>query len=95
MAFSLPPPEPWASRRWKVKIRDRERVEPSHVSVIHGTNTWRFSLRSKSFLDTDPPERDVPKAVVQHVKDNLENLVVEWDRMYPDNPVLSTETEDE
>jgi len=28
--------------KWKVKIRDRERLEPPHVSIINGTNTWRI-----------------------------------------------------
>ncbi|SRR6266571_1093730 len=59
MPFALKLPEPWASRGWKAKIRDRERLEPPHVTILHKTSAWRFELRSEKFLDRepDPPGR--------------------------------------
>ena len=61
MTFTLNLTEPWASRGWKVKIRDRERLEPPHVTVVHKTRTWRFGLRSEGFLDEEPDPKEVPK----------------------------------
>lgn len=89
MAFQLALPEPWASRGWKAKIRDRERVEPPHVSVIFKTNTWRLSLRTARFLDKEPPPGDVPAEVIDAVQSNLASLIEAWNQMYPANPVSS------
>src|SRR2546425_12809991 len=52
--FTLNLPEPWASRGWKVKIRDRERLEPPHGTILQKTRAWRFDLRSDEFLDKKP-----------------------------------------
>jgi hypothetical protein len=37
MAFSLPLSPPLRAQGWKVKIRDRERSEPPHVTILHRT----------------------------------------------------------
>ena len=42
MPFNLDLPEPWASRGWRVKIRDRERLEPLHATILQRTRAWRF-----------------------------------------------------
>jgi hypothetical protein len=34
MAFSLPLNPAWSNQRWKVKIRDRERLEPPRGSIL-------------------------------------------------------------
>lgn len=95
MPFTLNPPEPWASRGWKVKIRDRERLEPPHVTVLHRTRAWRFDLRSEKFLDREPNPNQVPKRVLDAVRSNLTLLRQEWDRMFPENRVFSQEPDDE
>lgn len=95
MPFSLPPPEPWASHGWKVKIRDRERVESPHVSVMHRTRTWRIDLRTGAFMDAEPPPGVVPRAVAKHVHDHLGLLARAWDRTYPEDPIRRAETADE
>ncbi len=95
MPFNLDPPEPWASRGWKVKIRDRERLEPPHVTILQRTRTWRFDLRSEKFLDREPDPAEVPKEVVKVIHSNLGRLRQEWDRMFPGNPVVSKEPDDE
>ena len=37
MAFNLKLPAVLAKKRWKVKIRDRIRVEDPHLTIIRGT----------------------------------------------------------
>lgn len=95
MAFSLPVPPPWAGQGWKVKIRDRERLEPPHVTILHRSRAWRWNLRSGGFMDADPPPGDVPNEIVAFVQENLARLCAEWDRMYPSNPVAPREARDD
>lgn len=89
MAFSLPLPDPLPARGWKVKIRNLERNEPPHVTILHKTRAWRFDLRSLRFLDKEPDPRDVPDEVVAEIKQEVERLRREWDAMYPENPIES------
>ncbi len=89
MAFALTLPEPWANRGWKAKIR--ERLEPPHVTVLYKTSAWRFDLRTEAFLDKEPSPKDVPDEVIGAVRSNLALLRQEWDRMYPENCIYSTE----
>ncbi len=95
MPFTLNLPEPWASRGWKVKIRDRERIEPPHVTILHRTRAWRFDLRFEKFLDKEPAPKEVPKRVVNEVRSNLTLLRQEWDRMFPENRVFSRDPDDD
>lgn len=89
MAFSLPLPAPWSSQGWKVKIRDRERLEPPHATILHKTRAWRFDLRSGGFLDRTPPPKEVPPAIVDEIVRNLPKLREAWNEMFPENPVES------
>ena len=94
MPFALTLPELWASRGWKAKIRDRERLEPPHVTILHKAQAWRFGLRSPTFLDREPDPTKVPEEIVEAVRSNLELLRQEWNRMFPENPVFSTEDDE-
>jgi hypothetical protein len=87
MPYSLALSRRWSAERWKVKIRDKERVEPPHVSLIRGTRTWRLGLRSRSFLDKEPDPAEVPSELVQEILASWDELIAEWDAMYPENPV--------
>ena len=89
MPFNLKLAEAVSNGAWKVKIRDRERNEPPHVTVIHGTRSWRWGLREQAWLDKEPPGREVPSALVAFVVANLAQLVSVWDSKYPENPVTS------
>jgi hypothetical protein len=91
--FELKLPEPWRSRGWKVKVRDRERVEPPHVTILRRTTAWRLGLRDTELLDREPDPGQVPQQVIDEVRRNIELLRNSWDRMYPENPVASR-TED-
>jgi hypothetical protein len=93
--FDLPLPEPWASQRWKAKIRDGERLEPPHVTIIQRTKAWRFNLRTGEFMDGEPPPGLVPEEVVAHVRAQIEALRRAWDERYPENPVRPQEEPDE
>jgi hypothetical protein len=79
----------WEEQGWKVKIHDRERVEPPHVTIKRKTMSWRWSLRSKRFLDREPDPRDVPEGLLEAFHPFLELLCTTWDRMYPENPIAA------
>ena len=94
MPFALTLPEPWASRGWKAKIRDRERLEPPHVTILQKTRAWRFDLRSATFLDREPDPKEVPEEIVTALRSSLELLRQEWDRIFPENPIFSTQDDE-
>ena len=50
--------------KWKVKIREKERMEPPHVSIIRGTSTWRINLRTGEFMDKMPDPGEVPEELL-------------------------------
>ena len=87
MAFQLPLPQRLSSRGWKIKIRDKERLEDPHVTVIKGTDTWRWNLRSKSFMDRRPDPNLVDAKIFERLHANVGLLVAQWDKMYPKNKV--------
>jgi hypothetical protein len=95
MAFSLSLPAVLAAQGWKAKIRDRERTEPPHVTVIHKTRAWRVDLRTGQFLDRKPDPNDVPKELLDEFKRQSDVLRRAWDEMYPENPVESKESSDD
>jgi hypothetical protein len=87
MAFSLPLPAHLAAQRWKVKIRDQERLEPPHVTFIHGTRSWRLDLRRVEFMNSTPAPTEVPSELLDLVLESLPTLRARWDEMYPSNPI--------
>lgn len=90
MPFEVDLPASVKRAGWKVKIRERERLEPPHVTIMFKTETWRRGLRHRTFLV--PPGgswRNLP-AEVQH---NWDALVQGWDAMYPENPVEGNDDE--
>lgn len=87
MPFSLKLPQPLTANGWKVKIRDKERVEPPHISIIRKMDTWRWGLREQDFLDKRPPPREVPLQLQEYIQSNRDLLIAQWDKMYPMNPV--------
>lgn len=91
MATAFPLPPALANDRWKLKIRDRERLEPPHATVIRGLQSWRWDLRTQRFMDTDPPPSDVPAELVAHLRTIHGQLVDRWDATYPGNRVDSEE----
>ncbi len=75
---------------WKVKIFDKEELEPPHATIFRGPDTWRLGLRDGRFLV--PPGgswRDFPKDLQKVLKNQKTLLTLrrEWDRIPPTNPV--------
>ena len=87
MAYTLLLSTGLVARGWKVKIRDRERCETPHATILRKLETWRVSLRNEQFLDRAPPPRDVPEAVMEAIAAGLPALIQAWNLMYPENPV--------
>jgi hypothetical protein len=90
MPYELNLPKRLKARGWKVKIREKERLEPPHVTIMCGKKEWRVGLRDKSFFI--PPGGkwgDIDDEVRQCIEENWEDLQDAWDKKYPSNPVAS------
>jgi len=73
MVYDLELPPQFRQGGWKVKIRDRERVEPPHVTLLFRTSAWRLDLRTGEFLV--PPGgswNDIPGELADHVLAKLD-----------------------
>lgn len=94
MPFQLPLPRKLKAECWKVKIREEERVEPPHITIMHKADEWRLGLRDRQLLI--PPGgrlRDIDAEVMRIVDEHWERLKEAWDEKYPENPVSSAEDE--
>lgn len=88
MPFDLKLPRNLKAARWKVKIFDKEELEPPHVTILRGPDIWRLGLRDGRFLI--PPGgswSDFPKELQKILKNSLPALRIQWDRIHPTNPV--------
>ncbi len=95
MPYRLDLPRRLRERGWKVKIRDKERLEPPHVTVWHGEVVWRICLRTRGFLV--PPGGNwklIDSELREIIENNWETLCNAWDEKYPENVVSSPEHED-
>ena len=89
MAWSLLLP-PHLKQQWHVKIRDKERNEPPHLTVMRGPQAWRIDLRSRAFLV--PPGgswSDLPVDLQHAIQNSWREACDQWDATYPHNPVRS------
>lgn len=98
MPFRLNLPKKLRVQGWKVKIQEKERLEPPHVSIWHGEAMWRVSLRTGGLLV--PPGggwNDIDEEVRAEIEDedNWKSLCDAWDAKYPNNPVSSEDDEDD
>ena len=79
---------------WKIKIFDKERLEPPHATLIKKgvKGKWRWNLRKKEFMDKNPKPSDIPKYLVTKLKskETHDKLVKAWDKMFAHNPVTSS-----
>jgi hypothetical protein len=91
MPFEVALPAAAKKAGWKVKIRDRERLEPPHVTILFKTEAWRVGLRDEELLV--PPGGSwsaLPPEVRQAIEAHWDELIAAWDAMYPENPVEGT-----
>jgi hypothetical protein len=94
--FDVRLPRKLKTEGWKVKIRDKERVEPPHVTIMHKADEWRLGLRDRQLLV--PPGgriKDIDTAVMQIIEEHWQQLTEAWDAKYPENPVSSAEDEED
>jgi hypothetical protein len=89
MAESLSLPPQFSG--WRVKVRDKEIGHPPHVHIGRRTAEWRFGLRERAFLDSQPDPREVPRELVEYLLAHRSELIAMWDRLYPNNPVGGTD----
>jgi hypothetical protein len=80
---------------WKVKIRDAERLEEPHVTIIWKFIAWRLSLRTGKFLEEDQSWKDVDEGVREAIEAEWGTLQAAWDALYPHNPVSSENDDDD
>lgn len=88
MPFEVALPATAKRAGWKVKIREKERLEPPHVTIMFKAEAWRLCLRDATFLV--PPGgswKPIPDEVRHAVESNWDALVRAWNAMYPENPV--------
>ena len=96
MPFDVRLPKKLKAEGWKVKIREKERVEPPHVTIMHKAEEWRLGLRDRQLLV--PPGgriRDIDPEVMEIIDGYWERLIQAWDEKYPENPVSSAEEEED
>jgi hypothetical protein len=94
MAFNLRLPALLARIRWKVKIRDKERAEDPHITIIRGTKVWRVCLRDGRFMDGGS-WKDMPAGLQEVVREHWQQLCAAWAQMYPHNPIRTDEGDDD
>ena len=87
MPFTLELPPGLRRARWKVKIREDERLEPPHVTILRGVRAWRVDLRTGRLMDPGAAWSQIDSGVQRAIRDNWDTLRDQWDRMYPTNPV--------
>jgi hypothetical protein len=96
MPYELALPKRLKRQGWKVKIREKERLEPPHVTVMHGVREWRISLRTGEPLV--PPGgswKEIDEELVGLLESEWQTLQDAWDEMYPTNPISSVEDEND
>jgi hypothetical protein len=87
VSYSLKLPRRLKSAGWRVKIRDKERLELPHVTILHRARSWRFGLRDMQYLDLEPEPADIPDDLLTEVVAHIDDLRREWDAMYPGNRI--------
>ena len=89
-------------RGWKIKIYDRERSEPPHLTLICREKVWRIEPRTKLFMKPGGSWRDIDwRDIDPEVREILDDethwkvLCDAWDAKHPANPVSSEEDEED
>ena len=91
MPYDLALTPAFSQAGWKVKIFEKERLEPPHVSIVQRTDKWRVNLRTGEYMDDDPDPKEVPEGLRELIQVNWDTLCTEWDRKYPNNKVQDTD----
>lgn len=89
IVYTLQMPKALRDNGWKVKIRNLERTEEPHVTILRRTTVWRYNIRETGFMDSEPDPRQGPDEVIEHIANKLKTLQMEWDKKHPENPIDS------
>jgi hypothetical protein len=89
----LPLPNNLKADHWKVKIREKEVLEPPHVTIVRRTDAWRINLRTGEFMDARPKPDTVPEELLTLIQTHWEWLKDSWNEKYPNNPVEGNKDE--
>jgi hypothetical protein len=96
MPHALDLPKRLKAKGWKVKIREKERLEPPHVTIMCGKREWRVGLRDKEFLVLPGGKwADIDDELRKIIDNSWKKLQEAWDRKYPSNPISSMEEGDD
>lgn len=93
MPFSLPLPKK-LKVLWKIKIFDNEILEEPHVTILRKEEKWRYGLRRRGFLESEPDPAGVPQEIVDLIEVHYDELCRQWDLLFPTNPVASEDGDD-
>ena len=78
-----------------MKIREKERNEPPHVTIMRGTQNWRLRLRDGEFhVPPGGSWKDIDDDVRKTIEDNWDTLRNEWDAKYRENPIGGSHADD-
>lgn len=89
MPYDLNLPEGLKKAGWKVKIRDAERLEDPHVTIMRKCDVWRLSLRTCAFLEEGSGWSQIDKGVRAAIEAGCKRLRAAWNARYPENPTTS------
>lgn len=90
MTYTLDLPPTLRANGWRVKIRNLERVEVPHITVLHREREWRLSLRDWSELPYSERRTALDAELWAHLQQKHAELVAAWDAKYATvNPVWS------
>jgi hypothetical protein len=93
MPYYLPLPKKLRAI-WKIKIWDNEILEEPHVTVLRKDMKWRYGLRRRGFMDSQPDPGKIPNEILELINENYAVLCRQWDILFPTNPVVE-EVEDD
>jgi hypothetical protein len=93
MPFLLNLPKKLQQAGWKVKVLEKERLEPPHVTIFFKRAKWRYGLRERAFLDPEPDPKEIPDAIMDELDSNYPKLCRAWNDRYPKNPVSGADEE--
>jgi hypothetical protein len=87
MPYELPLLPKLKSEGWKIKVYDNEIREDPHVTIIRKTQHWRWAIRLKTFMDTEPDPKKVPKEILALLTDEYRSICLGWNEVHPADPV--------
>lgn len=87
--WELPKPSGFKSQlQWQIKIYDNEaEFESPHINVLQklgkkSRKTWRVRLDTLEIMDINPPARELPKEILEHLKAEIVEIRKGWNKTH-------------